>query len=137
MACYNNNDDFLVWRSLPRNSLGRLVAFLASLVGMFIISALVVTLSNVVKFTLEEKMAHNLILKSFAHESMEKISYDLVKAFMRLYLIKHSLSYLWKVAKKKNLDMISLKTFVKHVLHVREIALNFNTNFEKYKIKIF
>jgi len=109
----------------PETHLGRMVAFLSTLIGMLIISLLVVTLSRVVEFTPDEKIAHNLILKSFAHEKLEKISFVFVKAVMRLYYIKNNPLYLMKCARKNNSEMISISTYVNQVLYIREIAVDF------------
>jgi len=109
----------------PDTHLGRLVAFFAILAGMFIVSLLVVTLSGIVEFTTEEKKAHNLILKMFAQENMEKISTTYVKAMMKLFLLKKSEWYLLKRGKNKK-NLVALRTYVEQVLIVKELAIQFD-----------
>ena len=109
----------------PDTHLGRLITVFASFVGMFIVSLLVVTMSTVVEFLPEERKAHNLILKLFATEKMEKLSLDYVKAIMKLYLIKKSEWYLTKRAANKK-KLASIRTFVEQVLKIKEISNEFN-----------
>jgi hypothetical protein len=109
----------------PDTHLGRLITVFASFAGMFIVSLLVVTLSTVVEFLPEERKAHNVILKFFATEKMEKLSHDYVKAIMKLYLIKKSEWYLTKKATNKK-KLASIRTFVEQVLIIKEISNEFN-----------
>lgn len=100
----------------PSTHLGRIVAFLAALVGMILVSLLIVSMSNFVTFSPEEKKAHYAIKKNEAIESRDKFSAELISNIMKLAFMK----------KKK----CKMNLYFKQLSTVKEAAMNF----EKFKI---
>jgi hypothetical protein len=73
---------------VPNTHLGRIVALIANVLGMLLVSLLIVSLSNIVEFTAEEKKAYNLIIKHQANEKRENEARDLMVSLFKLFLIK-------------------------------------------------
>jgi len=72
----------------PQTHMGRLVAFLSSIVGMIIQSLLIVRLSDFVELTVDEKKAYNEIKKLDDQNKLEQLSCVLIKSVFKLYRVK-------------------------------------------------
>jgi nitrate reductase assembly molybdenum cofactor insertion protein NarJ len=108
----------------PNTHFGRVVAFVAALIGMTIVSLLIIALSYTVEFSQEEKKAHNQIKKMMANEEMKKLAATLVKSMCKLYLLKKSSNYMKsRMYKSENYPMIY--TYTKQLFVVKDISVHF------------
>ena len=112
----------------PDTHFGRLVAVIAILIGMIIVSLFVVSLNGIIEFSTEEGKAHASILKMLDEEKLEKFSYVYVKSLIKLFLLKKSPWYLSKNAIDKS-PRADIRTYIKQLLIVKEYAIKF----KKYK----
>ena len=72
----------------PKTHMGRVIAFLSSIMGMIILSLLIVTLSNIVELASNEKKAYNEIKKVDDISNLNLYSKNLIKSIFKLKLIK-------------------------------------------------